>query len=136
MGKTIGEELLIPTKLYAKLLAHLIERFDIRGAANITGGGWIENMPRLLGGREDVHLSVNAEAAPLPAVFTLLQKWGQVSSRDMYNTFNMGVGLALAVPSGQADSVMREIEAAGEKAYVIGHVAEGPCPDSIEIKYE
>jgi phosphoribosylformylglycinamidine cyclo-ligase len=136
LGRTLGEELLTPTKIYVKLLARLLERFDIRGAANITGGGWIENMPRMLNGRKDAHLTVNAGTAPVPAIFSLLQKWGGISHRDMYNTFNMGVGLALAVPAEQADAVIREAEALGERAYVIGRVAEGPCPDSIEIKYE
>jgi phosphoribosylformylglycinamidine cyclo-ligase len=136
LGKTIGEELLTPTKLYARLLGTLTERFDIRGAANITGGGWIENIPRLLGNNESVHLVMSTGAVPVPPVFTLLQKWGGISNRDMYNTFNMGVGLVLAVPARQANDVILAAVALGEKAYIAGSVEAGTGGEPLMIKYE
>jgi phosphoribosylformylglycinamidine cyclo-ligase len=135
LGKTIGDELLTPTKLYARLLGGLTGRFDIRGAANITGGGWIENIPRLLGSNASVRLVMDANAVPVPPVFTLLQKWGGISNRDMYNTFNMGVGLVLAVPAAQANDVILAAEALGEKAYVAGSVEAGAGGEPLMIKY-
>lgn len=124
LGKTLGEELLTPTKIYANTVARLAEKFEIRGAANITGGGWIENIPRLINERRDIVLKLNAKDVPVPVIFKLLREWGNVSARDMYNTFNMGIGLVLAVPDGQAADVITAAEGLGEKAYVIGRVEE------------
>lgn len=124
LNAKLGEALLTPTKIYAKLMNTLTERFTIHGAAHITGGGWIENIPRLAGGRDDVTIRVHPEAAPVPPIFRLLQAWGNISERDMYNTFNMGIGLVLAVDAADADALTAAIAEAGETAYRIGTVEE------------
>jgi phosphoribosylformylglycinamidine cyclo-ligase len=121
LGVTLGEELLKPTKIYARLLENIKGRFDIRGAAHITGGGWIENIPRMFTSA-GLKAAVSVNAAPVPVVFGLLAEWGGVPSREMYNTFNMGVGLVLTVKSGDAEGVVAAAREAGETVYIIGEV--------------
>jgi len=123
VNKTIGEEFLTPTKIYAKLLNGLAERFEIKGAANITGGGWIENIARIAGGKEGLAIELDAKAAPVPAIFELLREWGGVSPLSMYNTFNMGIGMTLAIDSLKTGEIIDAINEAGERAYLIGKVA-------------
>jgi len=121
LGKTFGKELLTPTKIYAKLVDSLVSRFNLKGMANITGGGWVENIPRMLGA-DDVKICAVRGSAPVPEVFKLVQKWGSVDEMEMYSTFNMGIGFAICVSAGDADAVIGAIGDMGERAYMIGTV--------------
>ena len=129
LGKTLGEELLLPTRIYAKMITELTKRFNIKGMANITGGGWVENIPRMLGA-ENLRVCVSKENAPVPGIFKLIQKWGNVDEIEMYSTFNMGIGFSLCVGSDDADAVISTIEIIGEKAYNIGTVEKCAKGDS------
>lgn len=124
LGKTLGDELLIPTKLYPKACLPLIEKFDIRGMVHITGGGFYENIPRVL--PEGCGVEVNTEAWPKPQIFELVQQWGNVAWPEMYRTFNMGIGMILVVPQSEVNSIQEDLAARGEASYVIGHVTDGP----------
>lgn len=124
LSKTLGEELLIPTKLYPKACLPLVEKFDIRGMVHITGGGFYENIPRVL--PEDCGVEVDTESWPKPPVFSLLQQWGNVAWPEMYRTFNMGIGMILVVPQSEVKSIQDDLTARGETSYIIGHVTEGP----------
>jgi len=124
LGKTIGEELLIPTKLYPKTCLPLIEKFEIRGMVHVTGGGFYENIPRVL--PEGCGVEVNTETWPKPKIFELLQKWGNIAWPEMYRTFNMGIGMILVVPQSEVNAIQDNLTARGEASYVIGHVTAGP----------
>jgi phosphoribosylformylglycinamidine cyclo-ligase len=123
LSKTLGEELLIPTKLYPKACLPLIEKFDIRGMVHITGGGFYENIPRVL--PEGCGVEVNTETWPKPAIFQLLQQWGNVAWPEMYRTFNMGIGMILVVPKDEVSSIQENLAARGEASYIIGQVTKG-----------
>ena len=120
LDKTLGEELLTPTKIYVKLILDLIEKFDINGIAHITGGGWIENIPRIL--PKHLKAEVTTKNHEIPAIFKLLQDWGQLEDKDMYNTFNMGTGLVLAVDEKDSGKILEEINKS-EKAFLIGKLS-------------
>ena len=124
LGKTIGAELLVPTQLYPKACLPLIEKFDIRGMVHITGGGFYENIPRVL--PEGCGVEVNTEAWPVPQIFSSLQEWGNVAWPEMYRTFNMGIGMILVVPQSEVEAVGQDLTSRGETSYVIGHVTQGP----------
>ena len=121
LDATIGDILLTPTKLYAKMVQELTADFDIKGMANITGGGWVENIPRMLAA-ENLKLEISKNKAPVPEIFKLIQKWGNVDEIEMYSTFNMGVGFTLCVDPADADSVIKAVSDTGEAAYNIGVV--------------
>ena len=123
LGKTLGEELLIPTKLYPKACLPLIEKFDIRGMVHITGGGFYENIPRVL--PEGCSVEVNTECWPKPPIFNLLQQWGNVAWTEMYRTFNMGIGMILVVSQSDAEAIRQDLAARGEDSYIVGHVTPG-----------
>ncbi|MCL2247697.1 MAG: phosphoribosylformylglycinamidine cyclo-ligase [Oscillospiraceae bacterium] len=96
-GRTLGEELLTPTKIYAKLIAELTEKVNIKGIANITGGGWVENIPRMLVA-DDLKIRMDRGGAPPPnEIFSIVQKWGNIDDYEMYKTFNMGIGMCICV---------------------------------------
>ena len=118
---TLGEVLLTPTKMYAKMVGELTEQFSIKGMANITGGGWVENIPRMLT-TDKLTMHVSKESVPKQPIFKLVQKWGNVDDFEMYKTFNMGVGFVLCVEPEYADNVINVINEMGEKAYKIGVV--------------
>ncbi|MGN1031401.1 MAG: phosphoribosylformylglycinamidine cyclo-ligase [Butyricicoccaceae bacterium] len=122
-GKTLGEELLTPTKIYVKTIQSLIANADVKAISHITGGGFYENIPRML--KDGIHASIEKAAMPVPAVFELIAKTGNIPERDMYNTFNMGAGLVVAVSKDTADKAIAAVEAAGEKAYIIGECKAG-----------
>jgi len=124
LGKTLGDELLIPTKLYPKACLPLIEKFDIRGMVHITGGGFYENIPRVL--PEGCGVEVNTETWPKPPIFGLVQQWGNVADSEMYRTFNMGIGMILVVSQSEVAAIQEDLTARGEISYVIGHVTAGP----------
>ncbi len=123
LGKTLGEELLTPTKIYVKSVLSLIEKVAVKAISNITGGGFFENIPRMLG---DSHRAVidKSSVRVLP-IFNVLQKTGNIPERDMFNTFNMGVGMVLAVSEHDADEAVKHLTDMGEEAYVIGRIEAG-----------
>ncbi len=124
LGGSLGEVLLTPTRIYVKaVLAARSAGLEIRGMAHITGGGLPENLPRCLG--PDQGLRLIPRAWPVPPVFTWLAKAGQVSARDMYHTFNMGIGFGLVVPPDQGEQALTWFTNHGHEAYVLGTVVEG-----------
>ena len=123
LGKTIGEELLTPTRLYPRVCLPLIREFDIHGMVHITGGGFYENIPRAL--PDHMGAEVNAAAWEMPPIFRLLQEWGNVDWAEMYRTFNMGIGMVLIVSPEEAQRIAAHLEEQGERVYQIGHVTEG-----------
>ncbi len=123
LSKTLGEALLAPTRIYVKPLLALMEKVSVHAVSHITGGGFYENIPRML--HDGVEAMVHKAAVPVPPIFTLLQKQGQIPEHDMYNTFNMGVGLCIAVAAEDADQAVAVLRAAGETAYIMGEVTAG-----------
>ena len=123
LGKTIGEELLTPTKIYVKPLLKLIDEVGINTVSHITGGGFIENVPRMLG--DNLTAVIKKGTWDVLPVFDMMQKLGGLTERDMYNTFNMGIGMICAVGADKADAALKVLSAAGEKAYIIGELREG-----------
>ncbi len=123
LGKTIGEELLTPTRIYVKPLLRLIEEVGIHTVSHITGGGFIENIPRML--PEDLNAVIRKGAWDVLPVFDLMQKKAGLAELDLYNTFNMGIGMVVAVDAEKADAAGACLKAAGEKAYIIGELTAG-----------
>ena len=122
-GKTLGEELLTPTRLYPKAVLPLIKEDLIRGMVHITGGGFYENVPRML--KDGVRAVIKKDSYPIPPIFQLLAEKGQIEEKMMYNTYNMGLGMILAVDAADADRTMEAIKAAGEAPYVVGTIESG-----------
>ncbi|MEH7545530.1 MULTISPECIES: phosphoribosylformylglycinamidine cyclo-ligase [Bacillaceae] len=129
LGCTLGEELLKPTKIYVKPILSALKKFPLKGMAHITGGGFIENIPRML--PEGLGAKIDEKSWPIPPVFQLISSHGQVDYAEMYNIFNMGVGMVIAVDSEIASDVLQHFEQCGEKAYQIGVVTDQA---GIEIK--
>lgn len=123
LGKTIGEELLTPTRLYPRVCLPLIRDFNLHGMAHITGGGFYENIPRAL--PDDMGVEIDAGAWKMPKIFELLQKWGNVDWPEMYRTFNMGVGMVIIAAPEDADKIRASLEEKGETVYTLGHVTKG-----------
>ena len=123
LDKTIGEELLTPTKIYVKVLLDLIDKVGINTVSHITGGGFIENIPRML--PDNLQANINKGTWDILPIFNLIQKRGNIAERDMYNTFNMGIGMVVAVDKEKAQKAVECIQANGEKAYIIGTVEKG-----------
>ena len=120
LGRTIGEELLTPTRLYPKACLPLIEKYDIHGMVHITGGGFYENIPRAL--PENMGCVIDTTAWEIPPIFKLLQKWGNVDWKEMYRTFNMGVGMILIVSKQDAEAIRADLQARNESVFEIGYV--------------
>lgn len=123
LGKTIGEELLTPTRLYPKSCLPLIEKFDIHGMVHVTGGGYYENIPRAL--PEDMGAEIDATSWPVPPIFTLLKEWGNVDWHEMYRTFNMGIGMIIIASADEAEKIKADLQARNEAVYEIGKVTQG-----------
>ena len=123
LGAEIGEVLLTPTRIYVRAVQSLLGRVRLRGAAHITGGGLYENLPRALA--PGFALRIEKRAIQTPPIFAIIAQAGQVAERDMYNTFNMGVGMCLYVAKEDADTAMALLRAAGESPYLIGEVIAG-----------
>ena len=120
-NKTLGEELLTPTKIYVKAIKHLLkEEIDIKGMCHITGGGFFENVPRMLKDGQGVEININS--FPRPKIFDLIQRVGNIPEKEMYNVFNMGIGFMLAVEEKDVDLVFAKLKEINEDAYVIGKV--------------
>lgn len=120
--KKFAEELLEPTRIYAEVVMKLTERFSIKGIAHITGGGLLENIPRIL--PEGTKVVIKKGTWPVHPVFTLLQKRGNIPEKEMFRTFNMGIGMVLVVPASQAEAILKFANKYGE-AYIIGKVVRG-----------
>ena len=123
LGRTLGEELLEPTRIYAKIAKMLFGAFRIKGAAHITGGGISGNLPRVL--PQGRHAVVERTSWPVPPVFGLIQKIGRVAQPEMDATFNMGLGMILIVDKKDADPVIRRLKRIGERSFVIGEIRQG-----------
>ena len=124
LGATLGETLLTPTRIYVKALKSVREAgVTVKGCSHITGGGFYENIPRML--PEGVTAVVNKDSYPIPPIFKLLQRTGNLEEKMMYNTYNMGLGMVLAVDGSDADKTLGALKEAGEAAYVVGEVKAG-----------
>lgn len=124
LGATLGETLLTPTKIYVKALQSIKEAgVTVKGCSHITGGGFYENIPRML--PEGVHAVVKKDSYEVPAIFKLLQKTGSLEEKMMYNTYNMGLGMVLAVAQADVEKTVAAITAAGETPYVVGSCEAG-----------
>lgn len=124
LGKTLGEALLAPTKIYVKALRSVREAgVRIKACSHITGGGFYENIPRML--PEGIRAVVEKNSYEVPPIFKLLQKTGDIAEEMMYNTYNMGIGMMIAVDEADVDKTLAALQAAGEKAYVVGHTEAG-----------
>ncbi|MEG0110301.1 MAG: phosphoribosylformylglycinamidine cyclo-ligase, partial [Oscillospiraceae bacterium] len=123
LGKSLGEALLTPTKIYVKPVLKLLETVEVKAMSHITGGGFYENIPRAL--KNGCVAKIDKAAIPVLPIFSVLQKAGKVSERDMFNTFNMGVGMAIIVAGDKADEAVRILRAEGESASIIGTIESG-----------
>ena len=122
-GKTLGEELLTPTKIYVKAVESLLSACPVKAISHITGGGFYENIPRMM--TDGLTAKIEKAAVPLLPVFEVMAKTGNIPDRDMFNTFNMGVGMCVAVDKNDVHKAVAAIEAAGEKAVVLGEIVSG-----------
>ncbi len=119
-GKSIGETLLTPTKIYVKSILALLEQVDVRAISHITGGGFYENIPRSL--PDGFGAVIEKKSIKILPIFDLLQKVGNIPERDMFNTYNMGVGMSVVVPAEEAEKALEILNANGEDAYIIGKI--------------
>ena len=122
-GKSVAEALLVPTRIYVKAVLALIEQCDVKGISHITGGGFYENIPRSI--PDGLCARVDKSKVRVLPIFQLLQKEGDIPERDMYNTYNMGVGMTVVVPADQAEKAIEVLKAHGEDAYIIGEIVTG-----------
>ena len=124
LGKTLGEALLAPTRIYVKALKSVKNAgVTIKACSHITGGGFYENIPRML--PEGMRAVVKKDSYEVPAIFKLLAKEGDIAEEMMYNTFNMGLGMVVAVDKEDVDKTMEAIKAAGDTPYIVGHMEAG-----------
>ena len=122
-GKSLGETLLTPTKIYVKPMLSLFEKVQVKGVSHITGGGFYENIPRCF--KKGYSANIDRSAVKILPVFDYIQKKGNIPERDMFNTFNMGVGMIAVVAKADADKALEILRGAGENAYIVGEVVEG-----------
>ncbi len=122
-GQTLGEALLTPTKIYVKPVLALLEKCTVKGISHITGGGFYENIPRAI--PAGLCAQIDKASVKTPAIFKLLAERGRVPERDMFNTYNMGVGMSVVVPAAEAETALEVLKANGEDAYVIGKIVKG-----------
>ena len=127
LGATLGETLLTPTKIYVKSVLALLEKVNVKAISHITGGGFYENIPRSL--PDGCGVKIEKSVLRIPPIFDLLMKTGNIPERDMYNTYNMGVGMCVTVSPEEADEAVRVLKANGEDAYIMGHVTENEGVD-------
>ena len=122
-GATVAETLLTPTRIYVKSILALLEKVDVKGISHITGGGFYENIPRSI--PDGLCARIDKSAVKVLPIFDLIAQFGNVPERDMFNTYNMGVGMSVVVPADQVDTALEILRAHGEDAYVIGEIIEG-----------
>ena len=123
LGKTLGETLLTPTKIYVKAVMSLLDSVKVKAISHITGGGFYENIPRML--KDNTVAVVQKDSYTVPPIFDLMAKKGNIDEQMMYNTFNMGIGMVLAVDPEDVDAAMKAIRSTGDTPYVIGHIENG-----------
>ena len=124
LGKTLGEALLAPTRIYVKALKNVKEAgVTVKACSHITGGGFYENVPRML--KDGVCAVIEKDSYPIPPIFTLMAKKGEIEETMMYNTFNMGLGMIVAVDAKDVDKTMEAMKAAGDIPYVVGKIEAG-----------
>lgn len=123
LGMTIGEELLKPTRIYTKPVYDLVEKFNIKGLSHITGGGFYENIPRMLPQGLTAH--IDTSKIKTPAIFKLLQKWGNIEAKEMYATFNMGIGMVMAVDKEKLTDITNYLVELGEEFTILGEIKKG-----------
>ena len=119
-GKTVAEALLVPTKIYVKSVLALLEKVDVKGISHITGGGFYENIPRSI--PDGLCAKIDKSAVKVLPIFDVIAKEGNIPERDMYNTYNMGVGMSIVVPASDVEAALEILSANGEDAYVIGEI--------------
>jgi len=122
-GKTIADSLLVPTRIYVKPVLALLEKVNVRGISHITGGGFYENIPRSI--PNGLCACIDKASIRVLPIFNVIASWGNIPERDMYNTYNMGVGMSIVVPADEVDTALEILKAHGEDAYVIGHIEAG-----------
>ena len=122
-GKSIAEVLLTPTKIYVKPVLALLEKVNVKGISHITGGGFYENIPRSI--PDGLTAKITKSAVKVLPIFEMIAKVGNIPERDMFNTFNMGVGMSIVVPADEVDDALEILRANGEDAYVIGEIIKG-----------
>lgn len=133
LGRSVGEELLTPTRIYVDSLVKVLRRFKINGLVHITGGGFIDNIPRVLPAACAAH--IRPGSWPVPPVFEFLRKQGEVAPQEMYRTFNMGIGMVAIVPAKDAEDIMQHLAAHGECPFLIGEIgAAGPGEAQVIIE--
>jgi len=121
-GKTIAEALLVPTKIYVKPVLALLEKVDVKGISHITGGGFYENIPRSI--PDGLCAKIDKSAVKVLPIFDMIAKWGNIPERDMFNTYNMGVGMSVVVPAAEVEAALTILKEYGIDAYVIGEIIE------------
>jgi len=131
LDRPLGEVLLTPTRIYVKSILNLLRDFQLKGIAHITGGGLLENIPRVL--PQQCKAVINGNSWDKPEIFELLRQGGNVPLEEMYRTFNYGIGMVLIVPEAQTDDILNRLSALGETAWCIGHIdsADAPCVDMV-----
>lgn len=134
LGQTLGEALLTPTKIYVKEVLKLIESVQIKGISNITGGGFIENIPRCIPKGRGLCATIEEGSWPVLPIFEYMQSTGDLNRMSMYNTFNMGIGMVMVIAPEDEDKFMAAISSMGEKAYVIGKITSGEKEVEICLK--
>ena len=122
LGGIVGEVLLTPTRLYGNAVTALLDQVEIHGISHITGGGFYENIPRML--PEDLGVELDREAIKVPRVFQVIQEMGRIDEKEMFSTFNMGVGMVIALDETEAEKALKLLPEMGEEAYVFGRVTE------------
>lgn len=130
-GKSVGETLLTPTKIYVKPVLALLDKVQVKGISHITGGGFYENIPRSI--PDGLCAKIQKDAVRILPIFQLIQEKGGISEHDMFNTFNMGVGMSIVVPAAQADEALSILKAEGEDAYIIGEIVKAQGEEKIEL---
>jgi phosphoribosylformylglycinamidine cyclo-ligase len=124
LGMTLGEALLVPTRIYCKQILSLIESgTSIKGLVHITGGGFYENIPRIL--PENTAARIQRTSFEIPAIFKIIQKEGKVEDREMFTTFNMGIGMMIVLAAGIADRAVEQLKKSGESPHIIGSITGG-----------
>ncbi|QIL89628.1 phosphoribosylformylglycinamidine cyclo-ligase [Microbulbifer harenosus] len=130
-GKTLAESLMAPTRIYVKNLLTLIKEVQVNSLCHITGGGLLENLPRVL--PENTRAVIDTKSWELPPVFRWLQEAGNIEGREMYRTFNCGVGMVICVPAADADKALARLQELGEEAFVVGSIEAGNGGEAVEL---
>lgn len=132
LEKTLCETLLTPTRIYYEPMFELIEKYNIKGISHITGGGFYENIPRMI--KDGYKAVIDTSAIKTPEIFKLLQKWGDVETEEMYGTFNMGVGMVFAVDKNQLEDIKKDLDYNKEEYYILGEIVKSESEEKICLR--